>query len=285
MRQLLREPLLHFFVLGAVLFAGYAWNNEDALRPPDDIVVDTTRIEALTSQFERVWRRAPTTNELQSLVDNWVREEVLYREGLALGLDRDDPVLRRRIAQKMDFISEELIEASPDASELQAWFADNADNYRLDPRFSFHQLYLDPSADGNEFEKRVEQVDRELASGKVPLGDATLLPATLEDATLSEVRRTFGEVFAESLQSLAVGEWSGPVPSGYGLHFVHVDALQASRLPELHEVRAAVERDYLAQRARELKGRFYDALRERYNVVYEDSVTLTHQLSGGGHAQ
>jgi hypothetical protein len=146
-------------------------------------------------------------------------------------------------------------------------------------------LYLDPSAEGNEFEKRLEQVGRELASGKVPLGDATLLPATLEDATLSEVRRTFGEVFAESLQSLAVGEWSGPVPSGYGLHFVHVDALQASRLPELDEVRAAVERDYLAERARELKGRFYDALRERYNVVYEDSVTLTHQLSGGEHAQ
>ncbi len=281
MKRLIREPLLHFFVLGAALFAVFAWNNDDALQAPDDIVVDASRLDAIRLQFERVWQRPPTPEELQSLVDNWVREEILYREGLTMGLDRNDPVLRRRVAQKMEFISEELVEISPGRAEIEAWFADNAENYRVDPRFTFRQLYLDPSAHDDTFEAVVDDTARALANGDVPDGDATLLPAALDDVTLADVRRTFGDRFAESLQGLAVGEWDGPVASGYGLHFVHVDSMQASRLPALDEVLAAVERDYRAERTRELKDAFYETLRKRYNVIYDKSVTLANEQDAG----
>jgi hypothetical protein len=285
MRRLIREPLLHFFVLGAGLFAVFAWNNDEALQAPDDIVVDASRLDAIRLQFERVWQRPPTPEELQSLVDNWVREEILYREGLTLGLDRNDPVLRRRVAQKMEFISEELVEAQPDTGAIEAWFSDNAEKYRVDPRFSFRQLYLDPSAHGDAFEAILADIGRALASGDVPDGDATLLPAVLEDVTLADVRRTFGERFAESLQGLDVGEWDGPVASGYGLHFVHVDSMQASRLPDFEEVRGAVERDYRAERTRELKDAFYETLRKRYNVVYDKSITLANEQGAGERRQ
>jgi hypothetical protein len=285
MRRLIREPLLHFFVLGAGLFAVFAWDNDEALQAPDDIVVDASRLDAIRLQFERVWQRPPTPEELQSLVDNWVREEILYREGLTLGLDRNDPVLRRRVAQKMEFISEELVEVQPDTGAIEAWFSDNAEKYRVDPRFSFRQLYLDPSAHGDAFEAILADIGRALASGDVPDGDATLLPAVLEDVTLADVRRTFGERFAESLQGLDVGEWDGPVASGYGLHFVHVDSIQASRLPDLDEVRGAVERDYRAERTRELKDAFYETLRKRYNVVYDKSITLANEQGAGERRQ
>lgn len=280
LRQLVREPLLHFFVIGAGLFALFAWNNDDALHSPDDIVVDMMRVDALKTQFERTWQRPPTPSELLNLVDNWVNEEVLYREGLALGLDRDDPVTRRRVAQKMEFISEELVEFSPDAAELEAWFSENADRYREDPRFTFRQLYFNPSAHSDSFDARVDGAIQALANGAVPDGDSTMLPAALDDAPLAEVRRTFGQQFAESLQGLAVGEWSGPVASGYGLHFVRIDSARASRLPAFEEVRAAVERDYVVERTSELKDAFFEKLRQRYNVVY-DSIELADERRVG----
>jgi len=281
LRQLVSEPLLHFFVIGAGLFALFAWNNDDALQSPDDIVVDTMRIDALKAQFERGWQRPPTPSELSNLIDTWVNEEVLYREGLALGLDRDDPVTRQRVAQKMEFISEELVEFSPDTAELELWFSANADRYREDPRFSFWQLYFNPSVQGDSFDARVDEAIQALANGVVPDGDSTMLPAALDDAPLAEVRRTFGQQFAESLQDLAVGEWSGPVASGYGLHFVLIHSAQASRLPAFDEVRAAVERDYVAERTRELKDAFFDRLRQRYNVVYDDSIELADERRAG----
>jgi hypothetical protein len=280
LKQLFSEPLLHFFVLGVALFALFAWKNDDALRSPDDIVVDTMRVDALATQFERVWRRPPTSDELQSLVDNWVREEILYREGLSLGLDRNDPFTRRRIAQKMEFISEELVQTSPDTESLKSWFAENAESYRQDPRVSFRHLYLNPSAHGDDFKAHVEEVGRALESGNVPVGDATLLPLILEDATISEVRRTLGAAFADALQGLSVGKWEGPVTSGYGVHFVRIDTMQASRVPELDEVRATVERDYDVERTGELKEAFIEELRKRYNVVYDDGIQLGDKLLG-----
>jgi len=104
LQRIIREPLVHFFVLGAALFGLFVWLHEGALDAPDEIVVDGMRVDALRMQYERLWQRPPTETELKGLVDNWVREEVLYREGLALGLDRNDPVLRRRIAQKMSIL-------------------------------------------------------------------------------------------------------------------------------------------------------------------------------------
>lgn len=283
--KLLREPLLHFFVLGALLFMLFAWTNDDAMRAPDEIVVDASRVDALTQQFQRVWQREPSADELSNLVDNWVREEVFYREGLALGLDREDPVMRRRVAQKMEFISEELLGAPASDEELEAWYENNADSYRLDPRLSFRQIYFNPSVRGESLEAAVETALDQLAKGQVPAGDTTLLPAELDDASLSEVRRTFGDRFAQSLDELATGRWLGPVVSGYGLHLVYVDDRQDARLPEFGEVRAAVERDFMADRTRTLKEKLFESLRERYTITYEDGVTLADERGPEGQVE
>jgi hypothetical protein len=280
--RLIREPLLHFFVLGALLFFLFAWTNEDAMQGPDEIVVDAQRIKALRSQFERVWQRPPTPDEISGLVDNWVREEVLYREGLALGLDQGDPILRRRVAQKVEFISEELIDAQPTDEELQTYFADHADDYRLDPRLTFRQIYFNPAVQGAALDATIETALDAARQGQVAVGDATLLPSELDDVSLTEVRRTFGDRFAEALSNAPVGEWAGPVASGYGLHLVLIDDRQQARVPAFDEVRAAVQRDFVAARTREVKDAFYETLRQRYTVTFEDGVTLADQRDVAG---
>ena len=272
--QIVREPLLHFLVLGALLFAVFAWKNDEALRGPDEIVVDAQRVEALSLQFQRTWQRAPTPEELSGLVDNWVREEVLYREGLALGLDRGDPVLRRRVAQKMEFISADLVDADPADDELRAWFEVNADNYRLDPRFSFRQVYFNPASRDNLPGADIDAALRAARQGQVPAGDATLLPAQLSDASLAEVRRNFGERFARALEGAPVGEWTGPLESGYGQHLVMIRAKQEARMPTFDEVGVAVERDFRAERTLQLKDVVYETMRSRYTVTYEDGLEL-----------
>jgi hypothetical protein len=282
LKRILREPLLHFFILGVLIFALFSWVNDDDMRAPDEIVIDTARIDALDSQFRRVWQRPPTPEELSGLVDNWIREEVLYREGMALGLDRGDPVLRRRIAQKIEFISEELDVLPPTEQELKAWFEDYADDYRLDPRFSFRQLYFNPTVRGESLDRAIESARKALAAGNVPDSDTTLLPAKVNDASLAEIRRAFGDGFAESLAGLSVGEWLGPVASGYGAHLVRIDQTQAARIPGFDEVRAAVERDFRANRASEFRDAFYDTLRQRYTVTYEDGVRLADERGAAG---
>lgn len=277
MSKILREPLLHFLVLGAGLFFLFAWTNDDALEAPDTIVVDAIRIETLKAQFERTWQRPPTPGELNGLVNAWIREEVLYREGVALGLDQDDPVMRRRVAQKMEFISEELLDAEPAEEELEAWFADNVEAYRFEPRLSFRQLYFDPAVYGDSLGDVIARARAAAERGESTVGDATLLPGALADASLAEIRRTFGQRFADSLMDQPVGEWTGPVESGYGVHLVLVDSRQESRLPSFDEVRAAVERDFRAARTREAKDSLYEALRERYTVKYEDGVAMAEE--------
>lgn len=285
LNRIFREPLLHFFVLGALLFALFSWTSDDGMRAPDEIVIDAALVASFRSQFERVWQRPPTPEELSGVVENWIREEVFYREGMALGLDRDDPILRRRVAQKMEFISEDLADTPPTDDELRGFFADNAADYRLDSRFSFRQLYFNPDVRGTSLEAAVAAALDALARGQVPESDATLLPAELGDASLSEVRRVFGDRFAEALAALPAGDWAGPLVSGYGVHLVRIENRQEARQPALDEVRADVERDFRSSRRREQKEALFEALRQRYTVTFEDGVTLAGAPTVPGAAQ
>lgn len=275
LRKLLREPLLHFFLLGALLFALFAILNRDAMRSPDSIEVDAARIAALRTQFERVWQRPPTAAELDALIDTWIREEMLYREGLALGFETDDPVIRRRVVQKVTFMAETLVDETTTDQELSAWLAEHPDDYRIEPRISLRQVYFDPG--------RHPEIDAVMAHARQTLeadpaaqpGDTTLLPATIADRSQSDVERTFGRDFASTVFELPPGDWAGPVRSGFGLHLVRVASIEPGRRPALDEVRPAVERDVIAARKRQAEAAFIDALRERYSVVIDREETAS----------
>jgi hypothetical protein len=283
MRRLLREPLLHFLALGALLFALYGWINRGNASD-DEIVVSRALIDSLRTQFGRAWQREPTPAELQGLIDGWVRDEALYREGRAMGLDDDDPVIRRRVAQKIEFLADGLTPAAPTEQELRAWLDEHADAYRHEARYSFRQLYFDPSRHGARLEGDVLSAQRALAAGKAIAGDATLFPPDMDDATASEVTRTFGTEFSAALGKLPVGEWSDPLPSGFGIHLVRLSAREEGRAATLDEVRAAVERDLLHERTEQGRKRFYAALLSKYEIRIENPEPDPNAAAAGGGA-
>jgi len=280
-RQIAKEPLLHFFVLGAGLFVLFAWLNRGAMQAPDEVVVDQARIDGLAAQFERVWQRPPTPEEVRGLIDGWIREEILYREGVALGLDVNDSVVRRRIAQKMAFIADGVAPAEPTAAELEEWLEAQPDRYRIEAVYSLWQVYFDPAKHDAGLPDRLRQLASTLdAAAAAPEGDATLLPAELRSAGTSEVMRTFGADFAEALADLAVGEWQGPVPSAYGLHLIRVESMTPARRPTLEDVRTAVERDWSAAQSEKMNEAFYQAVRDRYTVrIAADGPVATGSIS------
>ena len=270
-KRILREPLLHFLVLGVLVFLAYDQLGGDAPPRPDEIIIDAARVEMLQNQFERTWQRPPTPSELVNVVDSWLRDEIFYREGLALGLDQGDPVVRRRVAQKMDFISEGLLVEPPDEPELQSWFEEHAERYRVDPVFTLQQVYFDPGRFDDEWAGAVAAARAALASSAEPEAvSSALLPANLTDASAREVSRLFGPDFANALADAPVGRWHGPVQSGYGVHLVRVEKRIPGRVPTLAEVRDEVERDLLAQRRETANDSLYESLKSRYTVRYED---------------
>ena len=269
MRRLLREPLVHFLGLGVLLFLLYGWLQGGVLTAPEEIVVSRGQLLNLQLQFERVWQRAPTAQELQGLVDSWVREEVFYREGLAAGLERDDPIVRRRVGQKVEFMMDVAPPAAPTDAELQAWLDAHADKYAIEPRYSLQQVYFDPARHEGNLEDAVAAALRALNAGKPVDGDSTLLPATLEDASAFDVERQFGAEFAISLKDLSVGGWQGPLRSGFGLHLVELKVSNPGRPATLEEARTVIERDLLEARNEEAKKAYYEKLRAKYRVLVE----------------
>lgn len=276
LRRLLREPLLHFFALGALIFLVFGWFNRDELRAPDEVVVDQAQVDGLTMQFQRLWQRPPTAEETRGLVDRWVREEILYREGLALGLDQNDTVVRRRIAQKMDFIAGGATPPVPTDAELSAWLEAHRSTYRIEATYTLRQAYFDAARHGEGLPRRLEGMARSLGdSAAAPEGDVTALPLTLSAASAGDVARTFGKEFSEALAGLPAGRWQGPIASSYGLHLVRIDELTPAHDPGLDEVRAAVVRDWSAAKSDELNEEFYESVRARYTVRIDPAIAGT----------
>jgi PPIC-type PPIASE domain len=272
LRTILREPLLHFLVLGAGLFVLFGLVGEPAGERPDRIVISAAKVENLAELFTRTWRRPPTPAELDGLIEDHVKEEILYREALALGLETDDIVIRRRLRQKMEFISEDTAPVEPTEAELQAFLAEHADRFRKPARLSFAQVYLSPDRRGEDAWGDALRLLVALDAGKsdpAASGDPFLLEQDYRDLATHEVERLFGGAFAARIAELPLGRWSGPVASGYGLHLVLVRARTPAEQPALGEVREEVANEWRAARREEANRAFYDRLRASYEVIVE----------------
>ncbi len=268
----LREPLLHFLVIGLVLFALYRVLNPGSMESPREIVVTQARVEAIAENFARTWSRPPTTDELRGLVNDYVSEEVYYREAMAMGLDRDDVVIRRRLRQKMEFISADVAAAeTPTDAQLADYLAKHPDDFRRPPTFTFQQVYFDSARRGDAAASEAAQVLGRLQAGGVvgDAGDSTLLPPAMEAASTRDVENTFGSEFSEAVAVAPVGQWSGPVQSAFGSHLLRVDASTPGALPPLDEVRAEVSREWESEQRRLVNDRMLDSLRSRYRITVE----------------
>lgn len=273
--KLLREPLLHFLLLGAGLFLLFGWARGNGERSRDEIVINAAGIEQLKTTFARTWQRQPTREELEGLIADRIREEVYYREATALGLDRDDIVVRRRMRQKMEFLAGDLADRlDPTDDELRTYIGQSPASYRTPDRFTFHQVYLDPERHGERLKPEAARLlillndgGADVDAGK--LGDRLMLPNEMDRASKGDVARVFGDQFAERLESLEIGRWQGPIPSGYGLHLVLLKDRIAGRIPSLDQVRDQVERDWRRERKKEANEKLFRDLASRYAVRVE----------------
>jgi len=267
MKGLLREPLLHFLVLGAGIFALFAVLDDSPLpMAADRLEVTEADAARLARQFEATWRRPPTAAEVSGLIDGHIEEEVLVREAQALGLDRGDAVIRQRLAQKMIFLLESDAEAvMPTDADLAGHLAAHPDRFHRAALVAFEQVPLEGA--------EAQTVLAALRSGAPPsgFGGPRLLPARLAVSPQPVVDGTFGAGFFDALAGLPEGEWAGPVDSGYGRHVVRLSEAVPARLPPLAEIRDAVERDWRATRRAETLEERLDALMARYEVVLPDA--------------
>jgi parvulin-like peptidyl-prolyl isomerase len=248
LRRFLREPLVHFLLLGGLLFAIFGLLGGGTGVEDRKIVVTAADIELLSQQFLRTWNRPPSPEELQSQIDNYIREEVLYRTALSLGLDKDDFIVRRRLRQKMEFLVEGAM-PDPQESDLRAYFHTHESNFLTEPTVSFRQVLVSDSR-GSTAERDARVLLTRLIAAKSSdpeAGDPSLLPEHLASEPLSRVSDQFGANFAQSLAGVKPGQWAGPLRSAYGYHLVFVTILDPARLPSFEDVRAAVQRQWFAE--------------------------------------
>ncbi|RDJ27249.1 peptidyl-prolyl cis-trans isomerase [Bosea caraganae] len=272
--RLLKEPLVHFLVLALGIFALYGALNRSDEPNSDEIVVTGAKIEQLAGLFAKTRQRPPTASEVKGLVDDHVKEEMLYREALALGLDKDDTVIRRRLRLKMEFLSQAQAETTtPSEADLEAFFKANPDRFRIDPTLAFRQVFLSPERRGEAIEQDVASVLEVLRAkpdtDPATLGDPSILPPELSPTRKTSIGQIFGADFADALARTPPGAWAGPVKSSFGLHVVHVGESQAGRPATLVEVRDSVAQEWTNERRQQAEEAQLAGLLKRYRVRIE----------------
>ncbi len=273
MKKLYKEPLLHFLIIGVLIFTLFSIiNKEEDIVSGNKIVVTVAEIERLSVNWSKKWNRPPTETELKGLVDSYIKEEVYYREALALGLDQNDTILRRRLMQKMEFLSNDLAELNqPDETELNKFFLDNREKYKLPARVSFTHIYFSLDKRGAKAFEDAKSVLSELNVLRAPeRGDSFMLEYDFAQETPFEVARLFGTGFADQLFRLGTNSWQGPIESGYGLHLIRISEKINARMPDLASVIEKVRTDLMFEQRQKMNKEIYERFKERYEIVVED---------------
>jgi hypothetical protein len=271
LRKLLGEPMLHFLLIGLALFGAYRW-----VSPRDSgggrIVITQGILDDLVTQHVAARGRQPSTSELHHLIESYVRDEILYREGMRLGLERDDIVVKRRVRQKIEMIAEEdAATRAPTDADLSAYLVANPARFARPAVFTFEQVFIGESRSGPAVVHVVAVTRDALRRGVASeeLGKPTLLPHRMTRTPADLVARDFGPVFAAALEQAPVGEWVGPIDSSFGAHYVRVSDRTPAAAPQLAAVRDQVVREWENERRQRARNDAYTKMRGAYQVSIE----------------
>jgi peptidyl-prolyl cis-trans isomerase C len=277
MKRLLREPLAHFLLLGALLFAVYSYfdRGRDGFETTKQIQLSRDDLAQLAMLFQSQWKRDPTAEEFGRMVETKVQEEVLYREALGMGLDKDDTIVKRRMAQKMQFIAEDVAAArTPTSAELKAWFEKNTDRFQEPPRVSFRHLYFAPDKRGARAHGDAADALAKVAGGAedskfaATLADPFMFQDYYRDRAPVYLGKEFGPKFALAVAKLPTGSWQGPIESGFGWHLVYVDTLVPGRVPPFEEIEGDVKTAWLSEQKATGWKKAYKDMRAKYTVLF-----------------
>ena len=289
MRGVARDPLVHFIVLGCVMFGAYQALQPDTDRvgPPTEIRLTVDDLAQLVIGFEAQWNRPPTQTEFNAVLEDRVRQDILYREALALGLDKEDTIVKRRMAQKMQFLAEDVAAArEPTDEELRAWLKDNSGLFAMPARVSFRHVYFSPDRRGAEARADAAEAlgaleARPLLVSATPFsGDPFMYQDYYGERPVPAIARDFGPEFAQAVAALPPGSWQGPVRSGYGWHLVYVEAVVPGRVPDFGEIANEVKTAWLGQRKAEAWRETYGEMRARYTILLPVAADEEAAVSG-----
>ena len=278
MNKLLRDPLLHFLLLGGLLFVIYfTVNPAGDSTAGNQIRVTTGDIDRFKQIFQKQWQRPPSQEELQGLIRAHLKEEILYREALAMGLEKDDTIVRRRLAQKVEFlITDVTVPSEVDDKELMAFYEKNAERYTRAVKLSFQHIYFNPDQRGertlDEANATLQTLQSTKAGTAIPddLGDRFMLPLQYQQKFTGDIARDFGREFADQLATLTPGSWQGPIKSGYGVHLIYISEREAASVTPFAEVRERVKNDYLFELRQTRNEQVLDKLKARYEIVIDE---------------
>lgn len=276
--RLIREPLVHFLVIGASIFLLYGIMGQQNVEEQERAITITAgEIAWLTDSWQKRWNRPPTAEEREGLIKQYLREMILYREAVAMGLDKDDIVIRRRLAQKLEFLTQDLISPKPPTEdELRTYFETHMDRYQPPDLITMTHVFLDPDKRGDRTLKDAETIKAQLITLKQPpqdarsFGDPFMLQSYYPERSEAELSKLFGRGFAQPVFELALQEWHGPVLSGYGVHLVYVHDRQEAKPPTFTEVEAQVRQDWENDKREQLNEQYIASLMSRYKVTIED---------------
>lgn len=288
-----KEPLLHFLLAGAAIYGLFGLfgqqESDEAIADENTIVITEGELDWLADTWQKKWNRQPTDAEMLGLVRQQLRETVLYREAISMGLDKDDTIIRRRLAQKLEFLAQDLIQPKPPTDEeLKAWFDKNIDRYRLPELITFTHVFLDPDKRNDQTLADAEKLKAELiAKATVPgesseLGDTFMLQSYYPERDEADISKLFGGEFARSIMDLEPEKWHGPVLSGYGTHLVYVHALQKFPPPTFEQVSVRLAEDWTNEKRAEFNDEYIESLLKRYTVVIEGEDSESDVASSEG---
>jgi len=270
MNRIIREPLVQFLTIGALLFFMYGLINTEESR--NEIVVDSNLINELAAKWELKRNRQPSLQELKGLVNQYIEQEVLYREALAMNLDHNDEIVKRRLAQKMEFISDALAETLQPTNEmLITYYEEHKENYKKSPIYTMQQVYFSEEKRGNVFEDAISALKSE---NPEELGDNISLSSQYKSVSALKIARDYGSAFATALDSLPIGEWTGPIYSGFGVHIIYIKEKKPARYFTFYEVAAKVNVDYNYEASNNFKKELIASLLKNYiiNINLDDNA-------------
>ena len=271
---------MHFVVAGAVLFASYMLINRDESNSPstDPVYIGKGEVRWLTETFANQWQRTPTDEELRGLVAGFLEEELLAREAKSLGLDQNDTIVRRRLAQKLAFLVDDTSRiVEPTDEELRQFYNTSVESFRVEARVSFKHVFFNPERRQHaETDAKATLMSISTGGGgdrTKLIGDPTLLETEFLEVNAQTVSNMFGAEFARTVFSLKPGSWDGPVKSGYGVHLVLVKDSRPSTVLPFEEARPKVLEEWRRQREDQTKALYLGKLREKYGAVIDDSIS------------
>ena len=276
--KFLREPLVQFLFLGGLIYFAYAlFSPETEEDTSKNIVVNKSKIEWMQGSWKKRWNRLPTQEELDGVIEQYVKEVILYNEAIKMGLDKDDGVIRRRLAQKVEFLAKDLVVFTPPTEEdLKKYYDEHQDKYTPDAAYSFIQIYFNPNKRGNETlndaNKAKEILNKEESNIQdfTRFGDNSMIDSYFESNSELEIRKSFGTGFAQELVKLELGKWHGTILSGYGVHLVYLKETVTPPVTSFRKIKDVVIQDWTSERQEKLNEDFYAALKEAYTIVVED---------------